>query len=181
MSRPGVGFLDMHAGGIDQVHIVHLHRAGGHARHARQAAVQVRHCLRLGRRAAFQHFLDQVDAAARRVVFVVQQHIRGAARGAKAIVLAGLENLVGFGDVDVGQLIGREICLHAKDLERWGRRRCRRPALVCPHCCAASPAPLGPARRGLWRWRIVTLFRVVPRLIGGPTIAATGVIQIHVA
>ena len=49
MQRPPVGFLDMRAGVIDQVHVVHAGGASGHAREAGQAAVDVGDHL-LGRR-----------------------------------------------------------------------------------------------------------------------------------
>jgi len=64
------------------------------------------------RRVAFQHLLDEVYTAARRVVFVMQQHIGRATGCAEAVVLARLEDLVGLGNMNVGQLGWREVGLH---------------------------------------------------------------------
>ena len=60
-----VGFLDVHAGVVDQVHVVHARGAGGHAGEAGEAAVDVLDHLWRRRSVALQHFLDQVDAPAR--------------------------------------------------------------------------------------------------------------------
>ena len=63
--RPPVGLLDMGAGVVDQMHVVHARRAGRHAGEAGQAAVDMGDDLPVGRPAVLQHVLDQVDAAAR--------------------------------------------------------------------------------------------------------------------
>ena len=63
--RPPVGLLDMGAGMVDQMHVVHARRAGRHAGEAGQAAVDMGDDLLVGRPAVLQHVLDQVDAAAR--------------------------------------------------------------------------------------------------------------------
>jgi hypothetical protein len=48
-----------------------------------------------GRRpVVLQHLLDQVDAAARRIELVAEQHIGRAGRGAEAAMHAGAEDLV---------------------------------------------------------------------------------------
>jgi hypothetical protein len=56
--------LDAHPREIDEMHVVHTARAGGHAGEAGQATVDV-----VGDRrrdgALLEHLLDQVDAAAR--------------------------------------------------------------------------------------------------------------------
>ncbi len=70
-------------------------RAGGLARAAGEAPVEVRARL-LGRALAFQHLLDQVDAAARPVELVAEQLVGRARRGAEAAVDALAENRVGF-------------------------------------------------------------------------------------
>ena len=44
-------------------------------------------------RAALQHVLDQVDAAARAVELVAEQHIGRAGRGAEAAMHAGAQDL----------------------------------------------------------------------------------------
>ena len=63
--RPRVGLLDMRARMIDQMHVVHARRAGGHAGEARQAAVDVLDHLAGRGPVVLQHVLDQVDAPAR--------------------------------------------------------------------------------------------------------------------
>ena len=89
--RPLVGLLDVGAGVIDEVHVVDARRAGRHAGEARQAAVDVGDDL-LGRRlAALQHVLDQVDAAARTVELVAEQHVGRAGRGAEAAMDAAAQ------------------------------------------------------------------------------------------
>ena len=102
--RPRVGFLDMRAGVIDQMHVVHARRAGRHAGEARQAAVDVRDDLGGRRRVVLQHLLDQVDAPARRIELVAEQHIGRAGRGAEAAMHAGAQNLVRLRDVRIGEL-----------------------------------------------------------------------------
>ena len=51
-----------------------------------------------------QHLLDQVDAPARAIELVAEQHIGRAGRGAEAAMHAGAQDLVGFGDIGIGQL-----------------------------------------------------------------------------
>ena len=66
-----------------------------------------------GRRAVvLEHVLDEVDAAARAVELVAQEHISGASRGAEAAMDAGAEDLVGFADVGIGELGEGEMGLH---------------------------------------------------------------------
>ena len=65
MPGPRVGRLDIGAGMIDEVHVMHARRTGGHAGEAGEAAVDVLDHLRRRRLAALQHVLDQVDAPAR--------------------------------------------------------------------------------------------------------------------
>ena len=65
----------------------HARRAGGFAVAAGQAAVEVQ--LRLARRRrAFEHLLDQVDAAARAVEFVAEELVGRAGGGAEAAMHA---------------------------------------------------------------------------------------------
>ncbi len=53
----------MGAGVVDQVHVVHARRTGGHAGEAGEAAVDMGDCARSRRAVVLQHVLDQVDAA----------------------------------------------------------------------------------------------------------------------
>ncbi len=59
-----------------------------------------------------QHVLDQVDAAARRIELVAQQHIGRTGRGAEAAMDAGAQDLVGFRGGRIGKLSEREMGLH---------------------------------------------------------------------
>ena len=120
-ARAGGRWLDVGPGVVDQVHVVHAGRAGGHAGQAGQAAINVPHHLLGGRAAGFQHVLDQVDAAARAVEFVAEQHEGRAGRGAQAAMHAGAQHLVGRGDGRVAQLLGGEMV-----------SACR---LQCPRTC----------------------------------------------
>ena len=72
----------------------------------------MRNGVRFGRATVLQHFLDQVDAPARPILLVMQQRVSGAARSAKAIVLAGLEDLICFSDFWLGQLVQCELGMH---------------------------------------------------------------------
>ncbi len=60
----------------------------------------------------FQHVLDQVDAPARAIELVAEQHEGRTGRGAEAAMHAGPQHLVGCGDVRVAQLFGGEVGLH---------------------------------------------------------------------
>ena len=72
----------------------------------RQAAVDV--ALHLGARRAvvLEHLLHQVDAAARAVALVAEQHVGRAGGGAEAAVHAAAQDLVDLGDARVLQLLG---------------------------------------------------------------------------
>ena len=109
---PRIGLCDVAPGVIDQVHVVHARRAGGHAGEAGQAAVDVGDHARGRRPGVLQHVLDQVDAAARAVELVPQQHVRRTGRGAEAAVHAGAQDLLRFPGVGIGQLAERERGLH---------------------------------------------------------------------
>ena len=95
-SRNGrrVGRLDMRAGMIDEMHVIDAGRAGGHAGEAGQAAVDMLDHLAPRRLAVLQHVLDQIDAAARRIDLVAEQHIGRAGRGAEAAMDASAQDLV---------------------------------------------------------------------------------------
>ena len=81
------------------------------ARHERQRST----CLTTSAVAGpvvLQHVLDQIDAAARGIELVAEQHIGRAGRGAEAAMHAGAQDLVGFRDVGIGELREGEIGLH---------------------------------------------------------------------
>ena len=96
---PAEGALDMGAGVVDQMHVMHARRAGRHAGQARQAAVDMLDDLVVRRPAALQHLLDQVDASPRAVEFIAQHLVGGAGRRAEAAMHAGPQDLVGPLDV----------------------------------------------------------------------------------
>src|SRR2546426_941989 len=81
-----------------------LPRAGRHAGEAGQAAVDMLYHLGGRRAVLLQHLLDEIDPAARAIEFVAQQHIGRTGRGAEAAMHAGAQDLVGFGDVGIGEL-----------------------------------------------------------------------------
>jgi hypothetical protein len=112
--RAAVGLLDMGAGVVDQMHVVHAGRAGGHAGEAGQAAVDMGDGLGVGRTAVLQHVLDQIDPAARRIQFVAERHIGRTGRGAETAVDAFAQDLFGFGDMRISELGGGEGGLHQR-------------------------------------------------------------------
>ena len=95
------------------MHVVHARRARGHAGEARQAAVDVLDHLGGRRPVVLQHVLDQVDAPARGIELVAEQHIGRAGRGAEAAMHAGAQDLVGLRDVRIGELREGEGGLHS--------------------------------------------------------------------
>ena len=81
------------------------------ARHDRQRSMWVTTSSVAGA-IVLQHLLDQVDAPARRIEFVAEQHIGRARRLAEAAMHAGAQNLVGHRDVGIGELREGETGLH---------------------------------------------------------------------
>src|SRR3954454_15486785 len=94
------------------MHVVYARRTGGHAGEAGQAAIDMLDHLRRRRPILFQHLLDQIDPAARTIEFVAEQHIGRAGRGAKAAMHASTQDIVGFGDIGVGELGEAEFGFH---------------------------------------------------------------------
>ena len=86
----------MHAGGINQPHIVDAGGARGHARQARQAAVHMFGYMFGCRFVIFQHVLDQIDAPARAVEFIAQQQVGWACGSAKPAMHTFAQYIVGF-------------------------------------------------------------------------------------
>jgi hypothetical protein len=78
---------------VDEVHVVHARGAGGHAREAGEAAVDVLDHLRCRRAAVLEHVLDEVDAPARAVELVAQKKIGRAGRRAEPAMNAGAQDL----------------------------------------------------------------------------------------
>ena len=87
-SWPPIGLFDPDPRMIDQVHVVHPGRARGHAGEAGQAAVDVLDHLPGCRPLALQHVLDQINAPARAIELVAQQHIGRAGRGTESAMHA---------------------------------------------------------------------------------------------
>ena len=117
----GVGLLDVAAAVVDQVHVVHAGRASRHAGQAAEAAVHVLDHVRGGGATGFEHVLHQVDAAARTIQFVAEQHEGRAGGRAHAAMYAGAEHAVGGGGLRVTQLLGGEVGLQLRLLRRVGR------------------------------------------------------------
>ena len=111
--RALVGLLDVLAGVIDQVHVVHAGRTGGHAGQARQAAVDMLDHVARRRPVLLEHVLDQIDAPARAIELVAEQHIGRAGGGAEAAMHAGAQDLFRFRDLRIDQLREGEVGLHA--------------------------------------------------------------------
>jgi hypothetical protein len=86
--------------------------------------------LKLTRRAAgFQHILDQINPAPRRIQVITPQQKRGAGRGTHAAMDATAQNAVALGNIRVSQLGGGEKGLHettiTHNIGQWQKRgRC---------------------------------------------------------
>ena len=112
-----VMLLDMPPAMVDQVHVMHPRRAGRHAAEAGQTPVDMLDGLRADRLGAvaaalFEHVLDQVDAAARAVELIAQQHIGRAGRGAEAAMNTRPQDLFRRRGIRVRKLREREFGLH---------------------------------------------------------------------
>ena len=128
------GLLDVRARVVDEVHVVDAARAGGHAREAGQAAVDVALDLGARRAVVLEHLLHQVDAAARAVALVAEQHVGRAGGGAEAAVHAAAQDLVDLRDARVlaaawrvklvcmaALVLSLRNCVHAAGIEDAGR------------------------------------------------------------
>jgi hypothetical protein len=123
--------FDPHPRLIDQMHVVHARRAGGHAGQAGETAIDVLDDFRRRRAVLFQHLLDEIDSAARTIEFVAEQDVGRTGRGTEAAMHALAQDRVGFGDIGVGQLRQAEFGLHAVDPEE-APGRVIRPRLRMP-------------------------------------------------
>ncbi|MEY9198290.1 hypothetical protein ABIA16_003406 [Sinorhizobium fredii] len=96
---------------IDEMHVVDARRTGGHAGKAGETTVDMGDGFGIGRSPVFQHVLDEIDPSARTVEFVAEQHIGRTGGGAEAAMDAFAQDLFRFGDMRVGELLWRKICL----------------------------------------------------------------------
>ena len=110
--RAAIIVLDVSARDIDQVRIINLDRARGHAGQARQAAVEMVDCLGVRHSALLQHRANKIDAPARRVVLITEQHVGRTGRCAEAVMDAGFQDAVGLGNRRPRKLFERKSGLH---------------------------------------------------------------------
>ena len=82
---------------------------------------------RARRRLAFQHLLDEVDAAARAVELVAEQLVRGAGRGSEAAVHALAQDGVGLAAFGGAGEFGGEGGLHGVSRRRAAPEPTGRP------------------------------------------------------
>jgi hypothetical protein len=85
--------FDLRASSFNQFSVIHSRRASRHASHAAEAGIEMADPLRIHRSVAFAGKLHQVDSAARRVHFLVPEHVSRANRQAEAAMHAILDNL----------------------------------------------------------------------------------------
>src|SRR5438552_2390281 len=71
-ARPRISCLDMGAGVIDEVHVMHPRGAGRHAGETRETAVDVLDDLGSRGPVLLQHLLDQVNTPAWRIELVTE-------------------------------------------------------------------------------------------------------------
>ena len=97
---------------VDEAAVVDAGGTGRHAREAGQATVDVERHLGRRRPVVLQHVLDQVDAAARAIELVAEQHEGRARRRAEAAVHALAQHRFRLGDLRVGELREGKVGLH---------------------------------------------------------------------
>src|SRR5208283_786356 len=97
----------------------------------------------VGRAVVLQHLLDQVDAAARAIELVAEEHVGWAGRGAEAAMDALADDAFGLGEVRALQQVFGEIRLH----EIQTKRCCCESAMPCAGT-AATPSFARHERRG---------------------------------
>jgi len=106
----------MGAGMINQMHVIHPRRAGGHAPQAGQAAIKMLDRLGVRWRIGLQHILYQNNPAARAVAFIAQQLIRRTSGGAKSAMDAFAQDRIAFRDIGIQKLGRRKLCAHDRRL-----------------------------------------------------------------
>src|SRR5215813_3937588 len=88
----------------------------------------------------FEHILDQINSAARRIEFVAQQDVGRASRRAESAVNAGAQDLLGGYELRILQLCERERGLHCQTPAHM------RPGLSTPFGSKLSFTRLAKAR-----------------------------------
>ena len=114
------GRLDVGAGMVDEVHVVHPARAGGHAGEAGEAAVDMRLHRGAGPGAALEHLLHQVDAPARGIALVAEQNVGRAGGRAQPAVHALPQDAVDLRRPRVLELARLEVGLHGRVVAQFG-------------------------------------------------------------
>ena len=117
-----VTLLDIFAGLIHQMHIMHPRGTGRHAGQARQAPVDMLDRFRVRVALILQHVLDEIDTPARAIELIAQHLIGGAGGGAEPAMHARAQDLVGARDLRVFKLFGGEFGLHMLSLRARLRR-----------------------------------------------------------
>ncbi len=85
--------FDLRSSSFNQFSVIDTGGASRHAGHAAKTRIKVAHPFRVHGRVAFAGKLHQVDASARRVHFLVPEHVSRANRQAEAAMHAILNNL----------------------------------------------------------------------------------------
>ena len=135
--RTAIGALDMPPRVVDQMHVVHPGRTGGHAGVAGQAAVDMAHRIPVRRPTGLQHALDQIDPAAGRIALVPKQQIGRAGGVAEAAMHAASRDRLGMGSIRVAPDLRSKLRPHRQPPIRPGLRipsgskRSRNRALTC--------------------------------------------------
>ena len=118
--RPRHLLIDHLAADVDQPAVLHAGRAGGLAVAAGQAAVEVQLGLG-GRHRAFEHLLDEVDAAAWRIELVAEHLVGWTGGETKPAMHAVAQDA--FGDLALGGVAEgfSERGLHLRNPDKAGR------------------------------------------------------------
>jgi hypothetical protein len=110
--RATICALDVSAGMVDEVHVVHPGRTRRHAGEARKATIDMQGNLRRRRPFVLEHVLDEVDAPAWRIELIAVEYVGRAGGDAKTAMHAGAEYLFRFRHVRIGKLREGEGGLH---------------------------------------------------------------------
>ena len=142
--RPSYFGFDQRPPDVDQPPILDARRTCGLAVAAGEATIEVQ-LRRCGDRAAFEHVLDEIDAATRSVQFVAQQQVRRARRVAKAAVDARAQDGIGFAAVARVAILGGKFGLHQQSASIRPRlkMRCGSKTALSLRCNPASVSSSG--------------------------------------